>query len=63
MISLFEIIKVVLPEPCIFLIPTSIAEAAVVIPNGAKTLFATGIAAFINGPANLINNDLKNPPN
>ena len=39
-----------------------IAEAAAVIPNGAKTFFAKGIATFINGPANLLNNDPKNPP-
>ena len=45
-ISLFEIIKVTVPEPCFvfvfwfFLIPASIAEAAAVIPNGAKKLFA-----------------------
>ena len=62
-ISSFEIIKVVVPEPCIlFSIPASIAEAAAVIPNGAKTFFAKGIATFINGPANLLNNDPKNPP-
>ena len=62
-ISLFEIIKVVVPEPSIFfLIPASIAETAAVIPNGAQTIFAKGIAIFINGPANLINNDPKNPP-
>ena len=42
-----------------FLIPASIAEGAAVIPNGAKTLFAKAIATFINGPANLLNNDLK----
>ena len=36
-----EIIKVVVLEPCIFLwIPASIAEAAAVIPNRAKTFFA-----------------------
>ena len=35
-ISSFEIIKVFVPEPCIFFwIPASIAEAAAVIPNGA----------------------------
>ena len=45
-----------------FWIPASIAEAAAVIPNGAKTFFAKGIATFINGPANLLNNDPKNPP-
>ena len=57
-ISLLEIIKVVVPEPCIFFwIPASIAEAAAVTPNRAKTFFAKGVAAFINGPANLLNND------
>ena len=51
----FEIIKVVVPEPCIFFwIPASIAEAAAVIPNGAKTFFVKGIATFINRPANLV---------
>ena len=43
-------------------IPTSTAEAAAVIPKGAKTFFAIGFATFINGPANLLNNDPKNPP-
>ena len=38
-----------------FRIPASNAEAAAVIPNGAKTSFAKGIANFINGPANLLN--------
>ena len=42
--------------------PASIAEAASVIPNAAKTRFAKGIATFINRPANLFNNDGKNPP-
>ena len=45
-----------------FWIPASIAEAAAVIPNGAKIFFAKGTATFINGPANLLNNDPKNPP-
>ena len=27
-----------------------------------KHFFAKGIATFINGPANLLNNDPKNPP-
>ena len=45
-----------------FLISASVAEAAAVIPNDAKTFFATGITTFINGPANLLNNDPKNPP-
>ena len=45
-----------------FWIPASIVEAAVVIPNVAKTFFAKGIATFINGPTNLLKNDPKNPP-
>ena len=45
-----------------FWIPALIAETAAVIPNGAKTFFAKGIATFINGPANLLNNYPKNPP-
>ena len=45
-----------------FCIPASNAEAAAVIPNGAKTFFAKGTAIFINGPANLLNKDPKNPP-
>ena len=54
--SLFKIIKVVVPEPCIFFwIPASNAEAAAVIPNGVKIFFAKGTATFINGPANLFN--------
>ena len=57
-ISSFEIISVVIPEPCIFfLIPASIAAA--VISNGAKIFYATGIATFINGPATLLNNKHK----
>ena len=44
-IASFEIVRVVVPEPCIFFrIPASIAEAAAVIPNRAKTFFAKGIA-------------------
>ena len=42
--------------------PTSIAEAATVIPNGDKMFFAKEMATSINGPANLLNNDAKNPP-
>ena len=45
-----------------FWIPASIAEAAAVIPNGTKTFFAKRITNFINGTANLLNNDPKNPP-
>ena len=62
-ISSFEIIKVVVPQPCIFFWnPASTAEAAVVIPNGAKLFFATGTATFINGPAILLSNEPKKPP-
>ena len=50
-ISLFEIVKVVFPEPCI-----------AVIPEGAKMCFAKGTATLINGPANLLTNGPKNPP-
>ena len=45
----------------IFLITASMAEAAAVIPNGAKIFFANGSATFINGPAILLNNEPKNP--
>ena len=59
----FQIIKVVVPEPCIFFwILASIAEAAAVIPNGTKTFVANGTATFVNGPAILLNNDPKNLP-
>ena len=61
-ISSFEIIKVAVPEAYIFFwIPASITEAAAVIPNGAKTFFAKGRATLINGPTNLLHNDLKKP--
>ena len=61
--SLFEIIKVVVQEPCIFFwIPASIAEAAAVIPNGAKIFFAKGTGTFINEPAILLKNEPENPP-
>ena len=51
-----EIIKVIVPEPCIFFwISESTAKAAAVIPNGAKIFFAKGIATFSNGHANLLN--------
>ena len=61
--SSFEIIKVVVPEPCIFFyISVSTAEAAAVIPNGSKIFFAKGTTTFINGPLILVNNEPKNPP-
>ena len=62
-ISLFEIIEVFVPEPCIFFwAPESIAEAAAVIYNIAKTFFAKRIGTFINAPAYLLNSDPKNSP-
>ena len=45
-----------------FWILSSIADIAAVKPNGASTFLATDIATFINGPANLLNNLPKNPP-
>ena len=42
--------------------PASTAEAAAVIPNGAKIYFAKGTPTFINGSANLLNNGSKNHP-
>ena len=61
-----EIIKVVLPDPNIFLcIPASAADAAALNPKGINTLFANGlITFFINGdPVNNGPNNLpKNPP-
>ena len=51
------------PEPCIFFyILPSIADIAAVKPNGPNTFLANGNATFINGPANLLNNLPKNPP-
>ena len=40
----------------------SITDIAAVKPNGANTVLAHGIATFINGPANLLNNLPKKPP-
>ena len=50
-------------EPCIFFcILPSIADIGAVKPNGANTYLANGNATLINGPANLLNNLPKNPP-
>ena len=46
----------------LFCILSSIADIASVKPNGANTFLANGIATFINGPANLLNNLPKSPP-
>ena len=60
-ISLFEIIKVVVPEPCIFFrVLALIPEAVAVIPSGGKIFFVEGTATFINGPGNLLENAPKN---
>ena len=46
-ISSFEIIKVVVPDPKIFLcILAFAADAAAVNPNGVKTLLANGLIRF-----------------
>ena len=42
-------------------IPASIAEAAALIPNGAKIFFGKETATFINRPAILLNNDPRYP--
>ena len=42
--------------------PASIAEAAALILNSVKTFLAKKIATFINGTANLLNNDPKSHP-
>ena len=46
----------------LFCILPSIADITAVKPNGANTFLANCIATFINGPANLLNNLPKNPP-
>ena len=54
-ISLFEIIRVVVPEPCFFKFLHQWLKQLLQIPNAAK-----GTATFINGPASLLNNDPTN---
>ena len=65
--SSFEIIKVVFPDPNIFLcIPASAADAAAVNPEAIKTLLANGLITFFingnpvfsDGPSNIP----RNPP-
>ena len=47
LISSFDIISVVFPDPNIFLcIPASAADAAAVNPKGIKTLLANGLITF-----------------
>ena len=60
-ISSFEIINAVVPDPQFFFrTDVSVADAAVVNPNGIKTIFANDLSAFfINGKPPVING-LKN---
>ena len=46
---------------CFCILPST-ANIAAVKPNGANTFLANGIATFINGPTNLLDNLPKNPP-
>ena len=46
----------------LFCILPPIADIAAVKSNGANTFLANGIATFINGPASLLSNLPKNPP-
>ena len=62
-ISSFEIIDVVIPEPCIFFwIPALVGDAAAVTHDGAKILFFKETAIFINGPYILLYNAPKKLP-
>ena len=56
-ISSSEIIKVVFPDPNIFLcIPASAADAADILANSLITFFINGNPVFNNGPNNLPKN-------
>ena len=50
-----KLLKLLFLNHVFFWIPASIAEAAAVIPDGAKIFFAKGAAIFINGAANILN--------
>ena len=56
-ISLFETIKVVVPEPRIFEFQHQLLKQLLLC---AQILFPKGTASFINGPAIVLNNDPKN---
>ena len=61
-ISSCSIINLI-PSPLIFFcILPSIADIAAVKTSDANTFLANGIATFINGPATLLNNKPKKPP-
>ena len=68
-IFLFEILKLLIKDDLnhVFFfffefLHQSLKQAAGVITNGAQTFFAKGVATFINGAANLLTKDPKNPP-
>ena len=62
-ISSLEIINVVLPDPKIFLwITASVADAAVVYPNGIKTLLANGLTTFTINSNLVFSNSAKSLP-
>ena len=62
-ISSLEIIDVVLPESDVFLwIAASVADAAVVNPNGIKTLLANGLSTSSNKGDLVFNNCPKSLP-
>ena len=62
-ISSFEVINIVVPEPCIFFwVRESVAYAAAVIPIEAKIFFVNGTAGLINEPAIFLYNEPKIPP-
>ena len=62
-ISSLEIINVVLPESDVFLwIAASVADAAVVNPNGIKTLLANGLSTSSNKGDLVFNNCPKSLP-
>ena len=46
----------------LFLYTSINRDIAAVKPNGANTYLVNGNGTFINGPANLLNNLPKNPP-
>ena len=63
LISSFEIINVVTIDPNIFLcIAASVADAAVVNPNGIKTLLANGLSTFFIKGKPVLRNGPKSPP-
>ena len=63
--SSFEIIKVAVSEPCFFYFFEflhQLLKRLLPFLMELKNFFAKGTATFINGPADLLNNDPRNPP-